>query len=103
MLYYILAGILFLIVIVIYYILLAKNKSVVDTSEKINDAMGNYFILLSSFDKVLKENDEKVKKEKVLLLKSKAEKYLEQYPGSAYRKDIEKLVEKLTEIEKSMQ
>ncbi|NMC67708.1 MAG: hypothetical protein GYA61_05710 [Spirochaetales bacterium] len=103
MLYYILGAILFLIIIIVYYLLISKSKSVVDTSIKINDAMGNYFILLSNFEKIIKENDSEAKKEKVLQLKLKAEKYCEQYPKSIYRKEIEKLIEKLIQIEKSMQ
>ncbi|MEJ5272668.1 MAG: hypothetical protein WH035_00920 [Spirochaetota bacterium] len=103
MLYYILVAVLFLVVIVIYYLLLSKNKNLVDVSEKINDAMGNYFILLSIYDKILKEKDEKLKKEKILDLKEKAIKYCQNYSSSIYKKDIEKMIEKLNDLEKSMQ
>lgn len=98
MIYYIIGFVLFIVVIVVYSILISKSKSIVETSEKMNSAMGNYFILLSNYEKILKEKDAKIKKEKSQQLLNDAKKFCQLYPSSPYTKDIEKLIEKLNDI-----
>ncbi|GEM_PF-1963641 len=99
MIAYIIAAILFLIVILFYSILISKSKNVVDTSINLNNAMSKYFLLLADYEKILKEEDDNIKKEKAKKLLILAKEYCQNYPKSSYRKDIEKLVKKLEEFE----
>lgn len=103
MAFYIIAFILFFIVIIIYYFLMSKSKKIVETSNNINDAMGKYFIILSNFEKIIKEEDIDKKKNMTIDLKEKAKNYISDYPNSPYRADIEKLITKLEDIDNSMQ
>jgi len=83
--------------------MISKNKNLIETSEKINKSMGNYFILLSEYEKILKEEDINLKKEKMEKLFIMANEYCKNYPKSSYKKDIEKLINKLENIKSTMQ
>lgn len=102
MIYYLILTILFIIIIVIYSILLSKSRNLSETSEKINSSIGEYFILLSSFEKIIKEENNENKKDKINKLLNDARFYCKKYSSSPYKKDIEKLILKLDELEKTM-
>ena len=98
MTYYIIAVILFVLVVIFYSILISKGKHITTMQKNLNKSMGEYFILLSEFEKIIKEENLEIKKEKVNILYQKAKLYCEQFPNSSYKKDIEKLKEKLENL-----
>lgn len=101
MIYYLILVVLFIVIIVFYSILVSKSRNLADTSEKINNSMGEYFVLLSNFEKIIKEENNEIKKDKIYKLLNEARLYCSKYPSSAYKKDIEKLILKLNELEKN--
>ncbi len=101
MLYYIIIIFLFFVIFIIYSLLISKSKNLVNVSEKLNKSMGEYFILLSEYEKIIKEEDQNVKLNKVDKLLVSAKEYCNKFNNSNYKKDIEKLILKLEEMKKN--